>query len=105
MALVETEAVRREQEAKQKQDADAAVEVENMPPPPHPMMHPDFQQYMRSMEDDRRRYQETQAKNMQDFFATVLTGRGIEVRGVSLSDFQNARPLPFAVAPEPMDAE
>src|SRR3954447_281893 len=42
---------------------------------------------------------------MQDFFATVLTGRGTKARGVSLSDFQNKRPLPFAVAPEPMDAE
>jgi hypothetical protein len=26
-------------------------------------------------------------------------------RGVSLSDFQNTRPLHFASAPEPMDAE
>ena len=33
------------------------------------------------------------------------TGRANGARGVSLSDFQNARPLPFATAPEPMDAE
>src|SRR3954451_1140236 len=105
MALVETEDARREREAKQKQEADAAAEAENMPQAPHPMMHPDFQLYMRNMEEDRRRYQETQDKNMQDFFATVLTGRGTEARGVSLSDFQNTRPLPFAIAPEPMDAE
>src|SRR4051812_35251074 len=105
MALVETEATRREQEAKKKQEADTAAEAENMPQAPHPMMHLDFQQYMRNMEEDRRRYQETQAKNMQDFFATVLTGRGTEARGVSLSDFQNTRPLPFAIAPKPMDAE
>ena len=76
-----------------------------MPPPPHPMMHPDFQQYMRAMEEDRRRYQESQNKNMQDFFAQVLNDKGNEGRGVTLSDFQNARPLPFASAPEPMDAE
>src|SRR3954471_2732399 len=31
--------------------------------------------------------------------------RAPEGVGVSLSDFQNARPLPFASAPEPMDAE
>ncbi|KAK1613206.1 hypothetical protein QYE76_036879 [Lolium multiflorum] len=79
--------------------------MENAPPPPHPMMHPDFQQYMRSMEEDRRRYQESQNKNMQDFFAHVINDRGNEGRGVTLLDFQNARPLPFASAPEPMDAE
>ncbi|KAK1683931.1 hypothetical protein QYE76_044779 [Lolium multiflorum] len=74
-------------------------------PPPHPMMHPDFQQYMRSMEEDRRRYEESQNKNMQDFFAQVINDMGNEGRGVTLSDFQNARPLHFASAPEPMDAE
>src|SRR3954471_5523523 len=31
--------------------------------------------------------------------------RAPEGGGVSLSDFQNARPLPFASSPEPMDAE
>lgn len=56
MALVETEDARREQEAREKEEADAAARVENAPPPPHPMMHPDFQQYMRAMEEDRRRY-------------------------------------------------
>ncbi|KAK1664825.1 hypothetical protein QYE76_052984 [Lolium multiflorum] len=71
----------------------------------HHHHHPDFQQYMRSMEEDRRRYQESQNKNMQDFFAQVINDRGNEGRGVTLSDFQNARPLPFASAPEPMDAE
>ncbi|KAK1628506.1 hypothetical protein QYE76_002821 [Lolium multiflorum] len=30
---------------------------------------------------------------------------GNEGKGVTLSDFQNARPLPFTSAPEPMDAE
>ena len=55
MALVETEEARREWEAREKEEADAAARAENAPPPPHPMLHPDFQQYMRSMEEDRRR--------------------------------------------------
>ncbi|KAK1614477.1 hypothetical protein QYE76_019994 [Lolium multiflorum] len=105
MALVETEEARREREAREKEEADAAARAENAPPPPHPMMHPDFQQYMRAMEEDRRRYQESQNKNMQDFFTHVINDRGNEGKGVTLSDFQNARPLPFASAPEPMDAE
>ncbi|KAK1682483.1 hypothetical protein QYE76_043331 [Lolium multiflorum] len=105
MALVETEEARREREAREKEEADAAARAENAPPPPHPMMHPDFQQYMRSMEEDRRRYQESQSKNMQDFFTHVINDRGNEGKGVTLSDFQNARPLPFTSAPEPMDAE
>ncbi|KAK1683148.1 hypothetical protein QYE76_043996 [Lolium multiflorum] len=75
MALVETEDARREREAKEKEEADAAARAENAPPP-HPMMHPDFQQYMRAMEEDRRRYQESQNKNMQDFFTHVINDRG-----------------------------
>ncbi|KAK1612393.1 hypothetical protein QYE76_036066 [Lolium multiflorum] len=105
MALVETEEARREREAREKEEADAAARAENAPPPPHPMMHPDFQQYMRAMEEDRRRYQESQSKNMQVFFTHVINDRGNEGKGVTLSDFQNARPLPFTSAPEPMDAE
>ncbi|KAK1627572.1 hypothetical protein QYE76_001887 [Lolium multiflorum] len=104
MALVETEEARREWEAREKEEADAAARAENAPPP-HPMMHPDFQQYMRAMEEDMRRYQESQSKNMQDFFTQVINDRGNEGKGVTLSDFQNARPLPFTSAPEPMDAE
>ncbi|KAK1612183.1 hypothetical protein QYE76_035856 [Lolium multiflorum] len=75
MALVETEEARREREAREKEEADAAARAENAPPPPHPMLHPDFQQYMRSMEEDRRRYQESQSKNMQDFFTHVINDR------------------------------
>ena len=80
MALVETEAARREREAKQKEDVDATARAEEMPQPPHPMLHPDFQQYLRGMEEERRRYLESQTKNMQDFFSAVLNGRGNEVR-------------------------
>jgi hypothetical protein len=56
MALVKTEEARRERETKEKEEADAAARRDNAPP--HPMLHPDFQQYMQSMEEDRRRYQE-----------------------------------------------
>ena len=52
MALVETEAARREREAKEKEESDAVARAEEMPQPPHPMMHPDFQQYMRGLEED-----------------------------------------------------
>ena len=51
MALIETEAVRLEREAKQKEEEDAAARGE-IPQPPHPMMHPNFQQYMRGLEED-----------------------------------------------------
>ena len=56
MAGVETDETRREREAKQKEEADAAARAVEMPQPPHPMLHPNFQQYMRGMEEDRRRY-------------------------------------------------
>jgi hypothetical protein len=59
MALVENEETRREREAKEKEEAEAATRMGDMPPPPHPMMHPYFQQYMRALEEDRRRYEES----------------------------------------------
>jgi hypothetical protein len=55
-------------------------------------------QYMQFM-------QETQNKFMQELMGHVGAGRVPEARGVSLSDFLNAKPLPFASAVEPMDAE
>jgi hypothetical protein len=42
---------------------------------------------------------------MQELMGHVGAGRVPEARGVSLSDFLNAKPLPFASAVEPMDAE
>jgi hypothetical protein len=42
---------------------------------------------------------------MQEIMGQVRAGRIPEARGVSLSDFLNAKPLPFASAVEPMDAE
>jgi hypothetical protein len=55
-------------------------------------------QYMQFM-------QETQNKFMQELMGQVRAGRILEARGVSLSDFLNAKPFPFASAVEPMDAE
>jgi hypothetical protein len=49
--------------------------------------------------------QETQNKFMQELMGHVGVGRVLEVRGVSFSDFLNAKPLPFASAVEPMDVE
>jgi hypothetical protein len=49
--------------------------------------------------------QETQNKFMQELMGQVGAGRIPEARGVSLSDFLNAKPLPFASAVELMDAE
>jgi hypothetical protein len=49
--------------------------------------------------------QETQNKFMQELMGQVGARRVLEVRGVSLSDFLNAKPFPFASAVEPMDAE
>jgi hypothetical protein len=42
---------------------------------------------------------------MQDVMDRNREGRNEGVHGVSLADFLNTRPLPFASAPEPMDAE
>jgi hypothetical protein len=55
-------------------------------------------QYMQFM-------QETQNKFMQELMGHVGAGRVPEARGVNLSNFLNAKPLPFASAVEPMDAE
>jgi hypothetical protein len=42
---------------------------------------------------------------MQELMGHVGAGRVQEARGVSLSDFLNAKPLPFASTVEPMDAD
>jgi hypothetical protein len=49
--------------------------------------------------------QETQNKFMQELLGQVEAGRVPEAQGVSLSDFLNAKPFPFASAVEPMDAK
>jgi hypothetical protein len=85
-----------EMEAKAKADQEAQA---HLPPPPfRPLVEQSFMQYMQFM-------QETQNKFMQELMGQVGAGRVQEARGVSLSDFLNAKPLPFASAMEPMDAE
>ena len=62
---------------------------------------------MHLVEETRRRDQENQNKFMQDIASRVGGGapRDNGVRGVSLSTFQDTRPLPFATAVHPMEAE
>jgi hypothetical protein len=63
-------------------------------------------QYMQLVEERRQRYQEVQIKFMHDIMSQKREqGRDNGGRGVSLSDFQNTRPLPFAFAAEPIDVE
>jgi hypothetical protein len=85
-----------EMEAKAKADQENQA---HLPPPPfRSLAEQSFMQYMQFM-------QETQNKFMQELMGHVGAGRVPEARGVSLSDFLNAKPLPFASAVEPMDAE
>jgi hypothetical protein len=86
-----------ELEAKAKADHEAQ---EHLPPPPpfRPLTEQSFMQYMQFM-------QETQNKFMQELMGQIGARRVSEVRGVSLSNFLNAKPFPFASAVEPMDAE
>ena len=60
---------------------------------------------MQLVEEGRKRDQENQNKFMQHILSQTGQGRDNGGRGVSLSDFRNTRPLPFASAAEPMDAE
>jgi hypothetical protein len=58
------------------------------------------------MADERQRMLiECQSKMMQDVMDRNREGRNEGVHGVSLADFLNTRPLPFASAPKPMDAK
>jgi hypothetical protein len=85
-----------EMEAKAKADQEAQ---EPLPQPPFkPLAEQSFMQYMQFI-------QETQNKFMQELLAQVGAGRVLEARGLSLSDFLNAKPFPFASAVKPMDAE
>src|SRR3954463_12318330 len=94
----ESEQQRMEREAKEKANADIANQGTLPPPPPmRPLMEQNFMQCMQMMQENQNKFMEE------------LLGRENQMApkggGVSLSDFQNARPLTFASAPEPMDAE
>ncbi|KAK1693180.1 hypothetical protein QYE76_009877 [Lolium multiflorum] len=92
-----------EREAKQKEEADEAARNQ-FPAPPPPMTQQNFVQYMQMMEERQRITLEQQNKFFQELLQQNRVERP-ENQGVTLSDFQNTKPISFAYAPEPMDAE
>jgi hypothetical protein len=100
----ESEQPRMENEAKAKEAADAAA-MEPLPPPPPFPTQQDFAQYMWMADERKRMLVESQAKMMRNRMDRNREGRNEGVHGVSLADFLNTRPIPFASAQEPMDAE
>jgi hypothetical protein len=60
---------------------------------------------MQLMEERCERDQEVQNKLVHHILSQAGQGGDNRGRGVSLSDFQNTRPLPFTSTPKPMDAE
>ncbi|KAK1617607.1 hypothetical protein QYE76_023124 [Lolium multiflorum] len=99
----ESDAQRLEREAKQKEVADEAARNQ-FPPPPPPMTQQNFVQYMEMMEERQRITMEQQNKFFQELLQQNKVERP-ENQGVTLSDFQNTKPISFAYVPEPMDAE
>ncbi|KAK1602293.1 hypothetical protein QYE76_008142 [Lolium multiflorum] len=99
----ETEAQRMEREAKEKEEAEGAAR-DQFPPPPPPMTQQNFIQYMQLAEERQRVTLELQNKFLQDLMQQNRVERP-ENQGVTLADFQNTKPISFAYAPEPMDAE
>jgi hypothetical protein len=100
----EYEQQRMETEAKAKEAADAAAR-EPLPPPPPFLTQQHFAQYMRTADERQRMLIECQIKMVQDVMDHNHEVQNDGVHGVSLADFPNTRPLPFASAPEPMDVE
>ncbi|KAK1694422.1 hypothetical protein QYE76_011119 [Lolium multiflorum] len=92
-----------EREAKQKEEADEAARNQ-FPPPPPPMTQQNFVQYMQLVEERQRVTLEQQNKFFQELLQQNRVERP-ENPGVTLADFQNTKPISFAYAPEPMDAE
>jgi hypothetical protein len=107
MAMVvgeESEQQRMETKAKAKEAADAAAR-KPLPPPPPFLTQQDFAQYMRTADEMQCMLIECQIKMVQDVMDRNHEVQNDGVHGVSLADFLNTRPLPFASAPEPMDAK
>ncbi|KAK1680458.1 hypothetical protein QYE76_041306 [Lolium multiflorum] len=88
---------------RQKEEADEAARNQ-FPPPPPPMTQQNFLQYMQMLEERQRVTMEQQNKFFQELLQQNRVERP-ENQGVTLSDFQNTKPISFAYAPEPMDAE
>jgi hypothetical protein len=93
-----------ENEAKAKEAAEVAAR-EPLPPPPPFLAQQDFTQYMRTADERQRMLIECQLKMVQDMMDRGCEVQNDGVHGVSLADFLNTRPLPFASAQEPMDVE
>jgi hypothetical protein len=103
--VVETKSERLAREAQEKQDANTETARSQATSQSRPISEQSFMQYMQLVEERRQRDQEVQNKLVHHILSQGGQGRVNRGRGVSLSDFQNTRPLPFASTPEPMDAE
>ena len=84
-----------EQEAKQRE---SNMDVIAIGPSTRSLTEENFMQYMQMM-------QEYQNKFMQEILKRIGPREENKDIKVSLSDFQNAKPIPFASASEPIDAE
>jgi hypothetical protein len=93
-----------ENKAKAKEEAEAANRGP-LPPLPQFLTQQYFVEYMRMSDERQRMLIENQGKLMQDMMDRNREGQNEGVYGVSLADFLNTRPTPFASAPELMDAE
>ena len=102
---VETETERLVREAREKEDANSAAARGEASAQSQGVTQQSLMQYMQLVEEGRKRDQKVQNKFMHHILSQTGQGRDHGGRGVSLSDFQNTRPLPFASAAEPMDAE
>ena len=98
---VENETERLAREVQERQDAEVTTTRGESTSQSCPVMEQSFMQFMQMVEDRRRRDQKIQNQFMHNLLSQAGQGRDHEGRGVSLSDFQNTRPLPFASAPEP----
>src|SRR3954471_17613503 len=88
------EGQRVEQEAKQ---TESNMDVIATGPSTRPLTEENFMQYMQMM-------QEYQNKFLQEILKRIGPGEENKDIKVSLCDFQNAKPITFASASEPMDA-
>ena len=102
---VETEDQRLAREAQQKQDTNTVAARGEASKQSQHVTQQNILQYMQLVEEGRKRDQENQNKFMQHILSQTGQGRDNGRRGVSLSDFQNTRPVSFATAAEPMDVE
>ena len=103
---VESESERLARESQEKQDTDTAAAASAAgTSETRPLSEHSFLQFVHMAENERKREQEIQNQFLHSLLAQTEQRRDTGGRGVSLSDFQSTRPLPFASASEPMDVE